>query len=262
MFWYCCCQPQTPDIEHIGTVRGGKRPLSIVKNTDGELWLKKPMSPQERSVYIRLMTQPMPSYIPQFTLGDNDLYLSYDPEALTLRDIMCTGYTDRVLLADSIARAYKELHARHIYHIDIKPENVLIYPDSSIRLIDFDSSLAVDDNNKTSLFQPNWTMPYIDVTQIDHYIHRRRGHAWISLIDWRRWDVYVLGLLLLFVLHQNDYVIPDCNDKYNMHSVRKANLDTLIELARRVQNEVEGCHVCIDRLLSEEREILFKKSAR
>jgi len=259
MFWHCCCPPPL-DIENIGTVRGGKRPLPIVKNTDGELWLKKPMSLQERSVYIRLMTQPMPSYIPQFSIGDNELYLSYDPEALTLRDVLCTGYADRVLLADSIARAYKELHDRRIYHVDIKPENVLVYPDSSIRLIDFDSSLVMDDNNTS--FQPGWTMPYIDVTQIDQYIHRRRGHAWISLIDWKRWDVYVLGLLLLFVLHQNDYVIPDCNDKYNMRSVREANLDTLIELARRVQDEVEGCHVCIDRLLSDEREILFETTKK
>jgi serine/threonine protein kinase len=40
----------------------------------------------------------------------------------------------------NIIKAFKEIHARRVYHEDIRSENILIRPDNSVVIIDFERS--------------------------------------------------------------------------------------------------------------------------
>lgn len=43
-------------------------------------------------------------------------------------------------IAQNVLMAFKDLHARKLYHGDVRVENILIRPDNSVVVIDFESS--------------------------------------------------------------------------------------------------------------------------
>ena len=43
-------------------------------------------------------------------------------------------------IANNVVKAFKEIHARKVRHGDIRCENILVRPDHSVAVIDFESS--------------------------------------------------------------------------------------------------------------------------
>ena len=43
-------------------------------------------------------------------------------------------------IANNVIKAFKEIHARKVYHGDVRCENILIRPDHSVVVIDFEAS--------------------------------------------------------------------------------------------------------------------------
>ena len=50
-------------------------------------------------------------------------------------------------IAKNVLRAFKEIHARKIYHGDARAENILVKPDNSVVVIDFEMSVIDADQN-------------------------------------------------------------------------------------------------------------------
>ena len=44
------------------------------------------------------------------------------------------------IISKNVIKVFKELHARKIYHGDIRVENILVRPDNSVVIIDFEKS--------------------------------------------------------------------------------------------------------------------------
>jgi RIO-like serine/threonine protein kinase len=40
----------------------------------------------------------------------------------------------------NVIKAFKEIHARRVYHGDVRSENILVRPDNSVVIIDFERS--------------------------------------------------------------------------------------------------------------------------
>lgn len=43
-------------------------------------------------------------------------------------------------IAKNVIKAFKEIHARNVYHGDVRCENILVRPDHSVVVIDFELS--------------------------------------------------------------------------------------------------------------------------
>lgn len=90
-----------------------------------------------------------------------------------------------LLIATALAEVLAHLHARAIYHRDVKPANVIVLPDHRIKLVDF--GIAREEGKQR-------------LTMSDH----RLGTAAYSPPEWVKpegskpqlWDLYALGVLL------------------------------------------------------------------
>ena len=51
------------------------------------------------------------------------------------------------IIAKNVARAFKEIHARGVWHGDVRAENILVRKDNSVVVIDFESSEMNADND-------------------------------------------------------------------------------------------------------------------
>ena len=45
-------------------------------------------------------------------------------------------------VSQNVASAFRELHTRKVYHGDVRAENILVRPDYSVVLIDFERSIT------------------------------------------------------------------------------------------------------------------------
>ena len=88
----------------------------------------------------------------------------------TLRDLQTThgAYPpgDAADLLDQVASALAHLHGRQIVHLDVKPENLIIAPDGTVKLIDF--GLAQPSDRPANLISGNafGTAAYLSPEQI------------------------------------------------------------------------------------------------
>jgi len=63
-----------------------------------------------------------------------------------LHEIKCTPNIGR-----NVINAFKEIHARGVYHGDVRCENILVRPDESIVIVDFEmSTIDADDDDLKS----------------------------------------------------------------------------------------------------------------
>ncbi|KAJ7113257.1 kinase-like domain-containing protein [Mycena crocata] len=76
-----------------------------------------------------------------------------------------------------------ELHAKHIVHGDLKPQNLLLCSDGRLRLCDFDNAALESDNHIATEF----TLPYCSP-------FRMRGHTDVPMT--RAEDTYASGLTI------------------------------------------------------------------
>ena len=50
-------------------------------------------------------------------------------------------------IAKNVLKAFQEIHARKVYHGDARTENILVKPDNSVVIIDFEMSIIDADQN-------------------------------------------------------------------------------------------------------------------
>ncbi len=85
-----------------------------------------------------------------------------------------------------VAEALTYLHARGVWHRDVKPANVLVDANGYIRLVDF--GIAVEDDGASRLTQDGFfmgTLPYVPPEALD-----------ADAPDPASWDLYSLGVVL------------------------------------------------------------------
>lgn len=152
-------------------------------------------------VYNRFSTMP---FIVEHFVEDNHLFVAFTEKSHTLRQWIGMGQSegDRIHVLRQVLDAYRYLHGHGVYHVDIKPENILIYPDKVVKIIDFDHSLCLSTDRRD--FDPGWTLPYFDVS-VDI-----TSKDFKNKTDWEKWDLYLLGLLIIFIVMERDFDLGDC----------------------------------------------------
>lgn len=93
-----------------------------------------------------------------YDFGRTEDYLPYMVtefiQGQTLRDVLDVrrtfGFEEACYIISQLLDALNEIHTRGIVHRDIKPQNVYILPDSTIKLADFGISIFVNEKNLAS----------------------------------------------------------------------------------------------------------------
>lgn len=124
--------------------------------------------------------------------------MEYLPNALPITDYCRRsnlGASERLILFEQVCQAVHHGHQKGIIHRDIKPDNVLVDSQGSVRLIDFGVARAIDadivaDTLLTGHGQIIGTLQYMSPEQVE---------SDTSDIDTRA-DVYALGMLLYELL--------------------------------------------------------------
>ncbi|GJN25497.1 hypothetical protein PR202_gb13331 [Eleusine coracana subsp. coracana] len=103
-----------------------------------------------------------------------------------------------------ICRGLQHLHERRIFHLDLKPANVLLGPHLQPKIADFGSSRCID-NGQSKIFTSNYsgTLGYIP----PEFINRQE----VSFKS----DIYNLGILMIRLLTgSNDNIIENVQILY------------------------------------------------
>jgi serine/threonine protein kinase len=126
------------------------------------------------------------------------------PDFLCLHDWLATNpdWTTRIFVVNSIMTMYSDIHRMGIYHVDIKPDHIFVGNDARVRIIDFNYSVI-----KGVYKNPSWTLPYI-APEINK-----------KTIDWEKWDLFVLGLIMIYILTGQEYSTSDYY--FDDHSIRR-----------------------------------------
>lgn len=164
------------------------------------IFIMKYKTGMESLIYDHLSTMP---FIVEHFVEDDRLFLHFTERSYTLDSWISMGQSeeDRMSVLTQILYAYQCMHRHGVYHIDIKPQNVLVFPDKVVKIIDFDHSLCMAADRRT--FDPAWTLPYIDPS-VDI-----GSKGFKDTTDWEKWDLYVIGLLIIFVVLERDFDLGD-----------------------------------------------------
>ena len=122
-------------------------------------------------------------------------------DGLTVAEVLETGvytYRGAKKVISDVCDALGVLHERGFIHRDVKPENILISKDGTVKLVDFNASRTVDPGKRSDTVKLG-TLGYAPPEQYG-----------ISQSDPRS-DIYALGVLLNVMLtgrHPSDVLAP------------------------------------------------------
>ena len=121
------------------------------------------------------------------------------------------GIEEAAFYLDQIALALQHLHAQGLVHLDVKPHNVVIQPDGSIKLVDFGLAQGAGEPQELLGGSTFGTAAYISPEQASG-----------DPVDATS-DVYALGCVLFELLTGRPPFAPD--DDTPAHAIVRAHLD-------------------------------------
>lgn len=134
-----------------------KNSLFLIRQpSTGRILTGRIVTPEQKTVYARLLHQEMP-YVPVV----RDIIREADGQYLILQDYVqgisleqilaerhTLSYPEAAHIGIQICKALKALHEFGIVHRDVKPANIILTPDNTAYLIDFDISRTRKDNQR------------------------------------------------------------------------------------------------------------------
>ena len=134
-----------------------KNSLFLIRQpSTGRILTGRRVTPEQKTVYARLLHQEMP-YVPVV----RDIIREADGQYLILQDYVqgisleqilaerhTLSYPEAAHIGIQICKALKALHEFGIVHRDVKPANIILTPDNTAYLIDFDISRTRKDNQR------------------------------------------------------------------------------------------------------------------
>lgn len=182
--------------EEIGPIND--RPdIILVKNTNGDLFVKKILRDYDLSIYKFLMANPidnMPRLVALFEGSNNLIILEEYVAGRTVSEILEEGPLERnkaVYVVKSLCKILMKLHSseKAIIHRDIKPSNIIITPDDKVFLLDINVAkwYKPEEAEDTKMFG---TLYYAAPEQL--------GYGFLASSE--KSDIYALGMLLNVML--------------------------------------------------------------
>ena len=126
------------------------------------------------------------------------------------------GNTFLIFLAKQIIRGLETLDRNELIHFDIKPENILIFLEISLKISDF--GLLREVNNLEKIRIPGGTPGYLSP---DYY--KNRGHR-IPVSYAKKQDYYALGVSLYFLKYGERMI------KHKIHKSKEKTKENLLNL--------------------------------
>ncbi len=128
-------------------------------------------------------------------------------EGTALSDVTLDSLQQAVKTVISVAKSIEKIHSRGYLYLDIKPENILIYPETTelVQLFDFDSMLRWDAEDHVSTSRIAYSQGFAPLEQ------RTRNRSEIG----KHTDVYSLGALLFYLVFGRTPRTLDCGAEYD-----------------------------------------------
>lgn len=112
-----------------------------------------------------------------------------DLETLIYSNQKISGEHIKWIIAQLLC-ALKLIHEKGIVHMDLKPGNVMISSASDIKIIDFGSSLFVDDEKQGTLTTPNYLNKNYDYKNYDQLIDEKQYYLDIWCVGCIMYELY------------------------------------------------------------------------
>ena len=194
-----------------------------------KMWFFKMFSRREYSIYQLLSSTP---YVFEHRTFCCCMCTKSDDNFMCLNDWLTTDpeWAVRISVVNSMMKVYSDIHQMGIYHVDIKPDHIFVSNDARVRIIDFNYSVLKGSSSN----DPSWTLPYIAPE-----IHKKT-------IDWEKWDLFVLGLIVIYILTGQEYSTPDYY--FGDHDIRrliKFLRKDLKYLVRDIMDKTQNSY-CVD----------------
>ncbi len=123
-------------------------------------------------------------------------------EGTTLSNATFTSLAEVLKTVISVGKSIEKIHDRGYLYLDIKPENILIYPETSelVQLFDFDSMLSWNQEHALTEYRVSYSNGFAPLEQ------RTGNRCEIG----KHTDVYSLGALLFYLLFERTPKTMDC----------------------------------------------------
>ena len=135
--------------------------------------------------------------------ANNTVYIvSSYTEGSTLAETELESLSDAIRTVISVSKSVEKMHDNGYLYLDVKPENVLIYPETPdlIQLFDFDSVVPVDTDKCITDYRISYSMGFAPVEQKTGKMSQIGKHT----------DVYSIGALLFYLLFGRAPKATDC----------------------------------------------------
>jgi tRNA A-37 threonylcarbamoyl transferase component Bud32/tetratricopeptide (TPR) repeat protein len=164
-----------------------------------------------------------PNIVTIFDVGEEGGTMYFSMEMVdgdTLADLIIDSggrlsHAQALPIIKQLCSALDYAHGRQVIHRDIKPGNIMVTRDGTVKLLDFGLAKALDENPDRSVFLCG-TPFYMSPEQI------RR-----DFLD-HRTDIYSLGCLL-YVMYTGDVPFPDGNIFYHQQKTAPPNAESLAD---------------------------------